>query len=146
ARISVDAPLGTDGLAGGATVPPRPPRQAVLLHRALGHGLALVAVDPEQGERLPVHPLHQRLLTLAQAPAVNPPVPPEIEEDDLPAIVAQAEALAVEILAVNVQRAVAHAETDPGAAVGKPGLPRVLGGAGRLLHIGDRPRIGRCRR
>ena len=80
-RPSPDAGPGGDRPAGAAAVPARPPGDLFLDSSRHGLVAVLVAIDPEQGERLVFQPLHQRPLVRVHGPARRSPVPPEVEDD-----------------------------------------------------------------
>src|SRR5262249_11687906 len=101
-RPALDVPLGRDGALRSGAVKPRAPGHFLILNDLLELIFALIAVDAQEDEGLAFHLLHERPLVRVHGPAGPSPVPPEIEQHHLAAIIGQLELLAVEVLALDV--------------------------------------------
>ena len=105
-----DLPLARNRTVAAAG-PPRAPIE-MMLHDGFAHGVAVgIAVDAEQGEGMILVFLDERPLVGIERPARRSPMPPEIEDDDLAAIIAETKLYAVHVFAYDVGRRLADART-----------------------------------
>jgi len=85
-----------------AAIPEGSPGDIFVLERLLESVAILITVDPEQGEGLICKTFYERPLVWVHGPAGRSPVAPEVEHDDLSAIVTQFKFDSVNIMAKNL--------------------------------------------
>src|SRR5262249_5591624 len=105
-----DVPFAGDGAGGTAAVPPRAPGDLLFLEDLLEFLSVRIAIDADQGERFAFQPFDERPLVRVHGPARPSPMPPEIEHDHLAAIIAQLEAFAIDVFALNLRGDLANDE------------------------------------
>src|SRR5205807_3398568 len=106
-RPGSDAPLLVDRTAR-SSIDPRTPGYFLLDQALPKLGTVFITVDTEQSKRLALHLSYERPLVGVHRPAGASPMPPEVEDHHLAPVVAELEALAVDILAFDFGRFLAQ--------------------------------------
>src|SRR5260221_645741 len=139
-REAVNVPCARHGTtpSSASAFPDVSPGDPHLVALVLERAEILVGVDPDQGEGFLLEALHERQLPWEHSSARGSPKTPEVEDDDLAAVVRELEARALDVLRLEVRRAVADAESDRDLRFGSDGLRRGCGSNGLRIARGLR--------